>query len=195
MSDKPRFCYSQKTSIPTGGWWVQWEGQKVTGGDWHNLVRNCEKLTTSLGGVPAPDFSFQVEDTLCQRLAGDTACKPCSQVSQTISFNSIVRWVTAMYNFVANNRFELVEQDEAERRAAICASCPYQVSTAGCWGCKGIAGMLPAIAGARKTSYDAQLQACNVCGCYNAVSVHLPVNVQNGDDLPFPQWCWKVQSE
>jgi len=51
--------------------------------------------------------------------------------------------------------------------------------------------MLPSIAGARKTIYDAQLKACGVCGRYNAVSVHLPVEVQGGENLEFPDFCWK----
>lgn len=196
MSNSLQFCYNSKTSVPAGGWWVTWEGQKVRGGDWTDLVGNCQKLTVSLGKVPPPDLSRQVENALCSRLAGDTNCGPCSSAKQTLGFSSIVRWVRAMYQFAKDNKFQLVSQEEAERRASICAACPQQISTSGCWGCKGIAGMLPAIAGARKTSYDMQLKACGVCGCYNAVSVHIPLEVQQDANLEFPDHCWKkAQSE
>jgi hypothetical protein len=98
--------------------------------------------------------------------------------------------------FAKNNKFELVAQEEAERRAEICAKCPMQIPTSGCWGCKGIAGLLPQIAGAKTTSFDLQLSACGVCGCYNAVSVHLPLSVQQDANLDFPSYCWKKsQSE
>lgn len=191
MSEELKFCYNNKTSVPSGGWWVTWEGQGVRGGDWGNLVANCHKLTVSLGKVPPPDLSRQVEHALCTRLAGNTNCVPCSKGKQVLGFGAIVRWVKAMYHFAKENKFELVTQDEAERRAEICAKCPLQISTSGCWGCKGIAGMLPAIAGARKTSFDAQLKACGVCGCYNAVSVHLPLDAQQDSSLEFPDYCWK----
>ena len=101
-----------------------------------------------------------------------------------------------MYQFAKDNKFELVPQEEAERRAEICAKCPMQIPTSGCWGCKGIAGLLPQIAGAKTTSFDLQLSACGVCGCYNAVSVHLPLSVQQDASLDFPSYCWKrSQSE
>lgn len=194
MSSDLRFCYPKKTDVPTGGWYIEWEGQTVRGGDWWDLVSNCQKLTLSLGKVPAPDLPLQVENGLCARMAGNPDCIPCSKVKQSIGFGAIVRWVRAMYTFATQAKFELVSQDEAERRAEICAKCPMQISTSGCWGCKGIAGMLPAIAGARKTSYDPQLKACGVCGCYNAVAVHIPKEVQGSDGLEFPEWCWKKPS-
>lgn len=191
MSDQLKFCYANKTSVPSGGWWIIWENQPVKGGDWNDLVENCQKLTIELGKTPPPDFIRQIEHQLCKRLAGDTNCVPCSSLRQSIGFQSIVRWIKAMYAFAKTNKFELVTQEEAERRAETCAKCPMQVSTSGCWGCQGIAGFLPHIAGARKTSFDMQLKACGVCGCYNAVSVHLPLEIQQDAHLNFPDYCWK----
>lgn len=191
MSNDLKFCYYNKTKVPPLGWWVQWEGQQVRGGDWLDLVDNCQKLTVSLGKVPPPDLAKQIENALCSRLAGNLNCVPCEKTKQTLGFNAIVRWVRAMYQFAIQSKFELVSEQEAERRAEICAKCPMQISASGCWGCKGIAGMLPAIAGARKTKYDPQLKACGICGCYNAVSVHLPTDIQQDSNLEFPPHCWK----
>jgi len=193
-----RFCYQRKTDVPPQGWWVTCPitGEIVRGGDWFDMVKNCEKLIMLRGLVPPTDLISQIENSLCERLAGSGNCVPCSSVKQTLGFGEIVRWVRAMYNFATQSKFQLVDQEEAERRAKICAACPHQISASGCWGCKGIAGMLPAIAGARKTSYDGQLKACGVCGCFNAVSVHLPLDVQQDAHLSFPDYCWKKsQSE
>ncbi len=193
-----RFCYQRKTDVPPQGWWVTCPitGEIVRGGDWFDMVKNCEKLIMLRGLVPPTDLISQIENSLCERLAGSGNCVPCSQAKQTLGFGEIVRWVRAMYNFATQSKFQLVDQEEAERRAKICAACPHQISTSGCWGCKGIAGMLPAIAGARKTSYDGQLKACGVCGCFNSVSVHLPLDVQQDAHLSFPDYCWKKsQSE
>jgi hypothetical protein len=195
MSESPKFCYPRKTDVPPRGWIVKCPivDEQVYGGDFWDMVKNCEKLLHSKGIMPPLDFVSQIENNLCDRLAGHPNCVPCSSKKQTLGFAEIVRWVRAMYQFATNGKFELVPQEEAERRAKICAACPHQIATSGCWGCKGIAGMLPAIAGARKTSYDMQLKACGVCGCYNAVSVHLPVEVQGGDNLEFPDFCWKFK--
>ncbi len=193
--NSPRFCYSRKTTVPPQGWWVKCPivNEPVHGGDFWDMVSNCEKLLVSKGITPPTDFVSQIENNLCDRMAGNENCVPCSQEKQKLGFGEIVRWVKAMYQFAVNGKFELVPQEEAERRAKICAACPHQIATSGCWGCKGIAGMLPHIAGARKTSYDLQLKACGVCGCYNAVSVHLPVEVQGGENLEFPDFCWKFK--
>jgi len=193
MSESPKFCYPRKTSVPPRGWIVKCPiiNEEVYGGDFWDMVGNCEKLLVSKGITPPTDLVSQIEHNLCDRLAGHQGCVPCTSKKQTLGFAEIVRWVRAMYQFATKGKFELVPQEEAERRAKICAACPHQINTSGCWGCKGIAGMLPHIAGARKTSYDMQLKACGICGCYNAVSVHLPVEVQGGEDLEFPDFCWK----
>ena len=198
MSEQLKFCYSDKSSVPPGGWTVKCPitGETIEGGDFGDMVKNCERKILEQGLIPPTDIVQQIENALCERLAGHRQCVPCSSVKQTLGFGEIVRWVRAMYFFATKSHFQLVDQEEAERRAKICAACPHQISTSGCWGCKGIAGMLPAISGARKTSYDAQLKACGVCGCYNAVSVHLPLSVQQDASLDFPSYCWKQsQSE
>jgi hypothetical protein len=194
MTDAPKFCYERKSSVPPQGWWVSCPivGDPVRGGDWHDMVANCEKLLISKGITPPVDFVSQIEHNLCDRMAGHVHCVSCTQEKQTLGFSQIVRWVKAMYHFAKDNKFQLVDQEEAERRAKICAACPHQIATSGCWGCKGIAGMLPQIAGAKTTSYDQQLKACGICGCYNAVSVHLPVDAQGGEGLNFPAFCWKA---
>ncbi len=194
MSDQPKFCLSKTSSVPSGGWVVKCPivNEMVRGGDYSDMLKNCEKLIISRGHVPPIDLNQQVQHNLCERLAGSDLCKPCSKAKQTLGFAAIVRWVKAMYLFAKDNKFQLVDQGEAERRAKICAACPYQIPTSGCWGCKGIAGMLPHIAGAKTTPYDPQLQACGICGCFNSVSVHLPVSVQGGEGLNFPPHCWKA---
>jgi hypothetical protein len=193
MSNSLKFCLSRKEAVPPNGFRCicPMTDIMVRAADFGELVKECTKTIMSLGLVPPADLVREVENAICNELPGYKFCKPCSQVKQTLGFGAITRWVTAMYKFAKEAKFSLVEQEEAERRAKICASCPHQIEAAGCWGCKGIAGMLPHIAGARKTSFDPQLKACGICGCYNSVSVHLPVSVQGGENLEFPDWCWK----
>jgi hypothetical protein len=193
MSDAPKFCYTAKNSVPAGGFWCicPLTDTRVDGGDFWDMVENCKKLLMERGIIPPVDVVAQIENSLCSRLAGSENCQPCTTVAQKIGFSEIVQWVKAMYDFSTRGAFKLVPQEEAERRARICAACPHQIETSGCWGCRGIAGLIPAIAGARVTQSDGQLKACGICGCYNAVSVHIPNDAQDTHSLQFPSFCWK----
>lgn len=203
MSEPLRFCIYKKSHIPAGEWRCicPKTDVMVVGVEYWDMLSKCERLLNERGIVPPVNFEEEVDNAVCQQFPGAEWCVPCSRAQQTLNFGSIVRWVRAMYGFVKDHGLQTVPQEEAERRAKICASCPNQISTSGCFGCKGIAGMLPLLAGARKTQSDGQLKACGVCGCYNSVSVHIPLDVQADADLPFPDHCWKkdpitkVQSE
>lgn len=193
----PKFCLGGYSHVPPGDWSCVCPGTDVTvsGGHFGELVEKCEKLLVSMGRVPSVNFYKEVENAICERVKGWPHCIPCNKVAQSVNFMSIVRWVRAMYSFVTAHGMRTVAQEEAEHRARICAACPMQVATSGCWGCKGIAGLLPTLAGARTTSYDSQLKACGVCGCFNAVAVHMPVDMQGGEQLEFPTHCWKKSTQ
>lgn len=190
---EPRFCIRAKSHIPPGGWRCICPKTDVLveGSEYWDMLSKCESLLNDRGIMIPPTFSDDVDNAVCQQFPGAAWCVPCTNVKQSLNFSAIVRWVRAMYNFVKEQGFQPVTQDEADRRAKICAACPHQISTSGCWGCKGIAGMLPMLAGARKTQYDGQLKACGICGCYNSVSVHMPLDFQSDSQLNFPDHCWK----
>lgn len=91
-----------------------------------------------------------------------------------------------------------VDQDEADRRAGICSSCPANQQPAGCTGCKlGIVKRaIEFIAGSRKTAYDSQLKSCNHCGCFNAAQIWLPLDAlqsvtSQAENDSLPAHCWK----
>lgn len=95
-----------------------------------------------------------------------------------------------------------VSKEEAERRAAICAGCPRNQPTVNwCSHCPG--NVIWAIGKFRTafkkdapdltTSQDGKLYSCEVCGCANAVQIHIlrdcltHVNNQH----QYPDHCWK----
>lgn len=67
----------------------------------------------------------------------------------------------------------LVEQDEANRRAEICARCKFNVTFAKpCTGiCAELAVVVNAVKAGRSTPYDNDLHSCSVCGCFAAAHV------------------------
>jgi hypothetical protein len=140
----------------------------------------------------------EIEAQICARMSPidqvancDSALRPVTQIhwTQVITFlQTLVAWF--------KTGFALVPQEEAERRAAICAKCPYNVGLSGCGGCKTAVSVMRASLLKASTSQDAGLQACGVCGCDNPTQVHVPLDVLRAGkaDLPYPaSWCWKAK--
>jgi hypothetical protein len=195
MNDSTQLCISKLDYIPPGGWACPVPGlETVTGrgNTFDDLVQACaEALTEAKIEIP-PDLSRKVQDAICGRLPGYRYCRPCKKVKMEVGAAHVIRWVKAMFRW-ARKGLKLVSNEEAERRAEICARCPKQVETPSlCWGCHGVAGLIPLIKGTRKTAWDSQLKTCGICGCYNNVAVHLPLDTVDGS-LEYPVHCWKAK--
>lgn len=107
----------------------------------------------------------------------------------------VVNFLKVLKHWVFHNP-ALVEPEEADRRAAICATCPYNVDAVGCFGCANVAGMIFDVVKDRSTPHDGQLKNCQVCGCVNRAQVWVPketldkgVTAEMRED--FPAHCWK----
>jgi hypothetical protein len=195
MSASTRLCMANKDYVPPKGFTCECPavGGKVISDSLPDLVEACSNHIVSKGQVPPVDLYSLVQDSLCRSNLGWKFCVPCQKTTARVSAGAVIRWIKAMFKF-AKAGFTLVSQEEAERRAEICAGCPLQVATpAMCWGCHGIAGLLPMIAGSRKTRLDSKLEACSVCGCFNSVAVHIPLDCQESKG-EYPPHCWKRKS-
>ena len=95
---------------------------------------------------------------------------------------------------VANPEDRFVDGGEAERRAAICASCPMNLPVAGCWGCSGVVAMLKDALIGRTTSKDANLESCQACGCVLRAKVwvgsEVLSRVERVAGVDYPAGCW-----
>ena len=88
----------------------------------------------------------------------------------------------------------LVSQDEAERRAAICAECPNNKPTevvicSGCWSANFVREAAEKLS-TRHTSLDNKLDTCSLCQYRNRLKVHVKREVMQDKDIQWPQWCW-----
>lgn len=88
-----------------------------------------------------------------------------------------------------------VAQEEAERRAAICAGCPFNIPESGwCSGCfmKGMITSAAKLVSGWRTSQDARLKHCRICGCDNKLKVHVPTSAMHYPELAdrWPAHCW-----
>jgi hypothetical protein len=111
--------------------------------------------------------------------------------SRPLHWFDIQRFLFSMIQWVAGGR-KLVEQDEAERRAAICATCPKNVDLhVACPSCVKLDALIAETKGDRATSLDASLRNCEVCRCHNSTAVFFPLESMSNKGLTFPDFCWK----
>lgn len=115
---------------------------------------------------------------------------------KNLHLNEVVRFTRTYWD--ALKRGEKVSQDEANRRASICATCPYNQQPDGCTGCnsrvlKEIVGL---ISQAGRTPHDGQLKSCRFCGCFIQSLIWYPLDtLQKFTDATeneaLPSHCWK----
>jgi len=91
----------------------------------------------------------------------------------------------------------LVDQGEAERRAAICSGCEYNVPIEGCSGCgsRPLRRLLEETIGNRTTANSDKLRACKMCGCVAKVKLWYPLEfIHKFEDETvqkrLPAHCW-----
>lgn len=85
-----------------------------------------------------------------------------------------------------SNTQRVVSQQEAERRASICSSCPHNAISKICSTCRGINSQLRSMMNGRSTPYDHKLHICDIAGGYCKVMVHY-LNISVKDKV---QGCW-----
>lgn len=115
------------------------------------------------------------------------------------TFHVVLQGTKTLISWVAGGG-ERVSQAIADGRAATCATCPENVNPEGCSGCN-IAELLrigEKVAGTRKTSSDASLNACRVCSCLLKAKVWIPhknlwPHMNEEQKLRLPTACWLVR--
>lgn len=97
--------------------------------------------------------------------------------------------------------FKTVDQEEANRRARICASCYLKVTPQGCGACLKLSQLITGDIAQKKTPYEDQLvnKACAVCSCAVSSIVHFPMSALDKNDTPekqnaYPDFCWRKVS-
>lgn len=150
----------------------------------------------------APVTDDEIEAQMCERMGDTVADQYCT--GSGLSVNGItLHWREVMSGtavflsdlFAGRPR---VNQQEAERRAAICAPCPRNsIYAKPCGGdCPELTDVVKSIVGGGKTSLDDKLEACSVCGCANKAQIWMEIeHLAHGVGEDFiekaPETCWK----
>jgi len=180
---------------PDTGWTIT----AKTHMDWVDnakIHRRANNLT-----VP-PDMVGRMEDQLCglippqwcEREAGDVT----TWVDTRFSWDDVKAGM-AVFGHWASLGMPLVSQVEADRRAAVCVSCPLNVNIAGCAACLKMASLITGAVAQKKGTYDDRLRACAVCHCALKAKTWFPMDILESRDGEadrqrlYPDFCWLKQ--
>ena len=189
-----------RTDVPRGGWIFKVEatGVTISAGSINKLKQHVTAhMNANRVEIPR-GFEEVIEDTACHNL-GDGMGRWCAERKPEVIPPGQSRWRAAdVLRFLKTvtqwglvKGFKFVPTEEAERRAAICATCPMNTLVQGCMGCGGVGTLVKMIRGSVRTSQDDKLHTCEVCGCFLQVKVLVPAGVVDNSGLEYPSWCWQ----
>lgn len=195
-------CIQERSSPPYGGEWILNRpdiGIVGKGYIFDVLVDNCRQWRIANGVPVGLGFRQEVEKACCE--AKPDHCVPCDPVlhPRRLTFSDVMTGTQTMLSFMLAGS-PLVTAAEAEKRAAICAKCQFNVQfSTPCGGvCDSLKKMVRAIVGPATTSHDAELKSCYFCGCYLQSAVWLPTDLQlkpltdaQRSKLASVKLCWK----
>lgn len=165
-------------------------GAVFTGLSYWGLVDVVRQHRQAMKYDLADGWEERFQDDLChQNTQALCSGRPPDTTKRRLKLADLRRFMNTLGVF----RGEFVPQAEAERRAAICSTCPLNKTVTGCWGCGGLLAAATKFLAGRTTSRDKALDSCAVCGCVMRVKVHLPMEVMDNSGLEYPEWCWQRQ--
>lgn len=170
-------------------------GHRTVAKDYYNWVEAAREHRKAMGLPWAYDQEARMQEQLCSQLSPDW-CEYMREgdvwIDTRLTLTSIIDFTKTLIAHAASGA-HYVDQEEANRRAKICATCYLNIPAAGCGACHALSTLT---AGGRSTPYDAALKNCAVCHCYNSAQVHFPLTTLEVNDTPlkqsqYPRHCWK----
>lgn len=146
--------------------------------------RAAMKLDTAAG------WEERFQDEICQQNEQahcDRGKKARTPGKKSLTVDDLRRFMTTL----SRQEGSFVSQEEAERRALICSTCPKNQTVSGCWGCGGIIKAVTKYLGNKRTSRDKALESCSVCGCVLRAKVWLELGTIDNSGLEYPEHCWQ----
>jgi hypothetical protein len=145
-------------------------------------------------------WEAEVEDQLCQQLPPGF-CKHQDpgrdrNVFSRVTWEQVISGTQTLASWLSSG-LQHVDQASADRRAAICAGCYFNVQISGaCGACGHLQNLAARLTSGRKTSSDFWLKACSVCRCALQAKVWVPIeSVASGmsDEMlnNYPDFCWQ----
>lgn len=184
-----------KMKLPPGGWHFEAHGQKFRAGTEDQLKVQITEFRIR-NNIPPGDVNQEINDYYCEKWP-DACFKDYRHERQPAVGEPlgqrVVRWATAMWHGRPKGGHKLVSQDEANRRASICLSCPMNRAwQAGCSSCMGnVNSVLSQIRNLRSNKHAGHILSCSFMGWDNNTAVHIESLSLTPDQLSRkPPNCW-----
>lgn len=179
------------------GWFAPVHETKVVFVDygWKDVVAAVRKHRKGNGLPEHADLNYELMVEYCQTTDSTACAEVDTQATERATYmTDLSRFLRAMDDALIQGN--IVEQQEAERRAEICSRCPKNQPEKFNW-CMGCAAKTVAASIAKrtldvKTSYDAQLKTCHVCHCVLTLKVFCNRDLMDYPELKDQWWeeCW-----
>lgn len=146
--------------------------------DWLNSISNHYEWNS----IPKPENWIAIaEDQFCALMPPgwcrySDGTDPRDFIDTRIGIGDLFRGMDVLKSLVTEPE-PYVSQQQANERAAICASCPANITVPGCLPCIGFSNIVLAISGGRTTPHDHLLKQCAICRCGTAAMVHVKAEV------------------
>jgi len=153
-----------------------------SGSDWNMLVRNIQAYRKANGLPNGLGLEQEIEREVCNLYPRECnySIENLPPVGVKIGWSEVVAGTKVLIQTKLSGRIE--SQDEANRRASICARCPMkadvQLQCAGL--CGDLAAVVTGIIGGRETTSHSQIdkKCCGVCSCYLTAIPWVPLDIQ-----------------
>lgn len=176
----------------TYGWFYKVEETKVVlvSYGWPSLITAVKEHMAGNGIKEPLTLELMMADFICQYVpewCDEIRPEREAKVSAWKMMKKFYRAVEAAWHLGQ------VSQEEAERRAKICATCPSNTDQLVdfCIGCstRDLVSKVTGFMQSKHTSQDAKLKNCKECHCNLRLKVHFPLGEQD-PDVTYPDWCW-----
>lgn len=155
----------------------------IATGEAHRVANNYE----------IPDLPQRMEEQICKTLEPGW-CEyddPGRRRATTVmAWQDVLHGTKQMAAWLAQG-MHFTSQEEADRRAAICAKCYLNVHVSGCAACH---ALVETVVRNVSSKYDPFLKACAACKCLLRAKVHFPMEVLDREDPGvqelYPEHCW-----
>jgi len=183
---------------PDGYFFTETDGVKLIGDNFAKLILVVRDYRIR-NGLPPGDPVKEVNDFTCKRYpSGCREMEPGMRkdhVGNSVPHPLSTRvntWLSSLYRIASKNPLTFVLKTEAERRAAICFSCPKQASWAsGCTSCAATANRLAfSLRKGQEASQGPLLSGCSVLGEDTRTSIFV-ANMRPAENAELPEGCWR----
>jgi len=172
-----------KNQIPWGGGYKILDpltGIRVEAVTWDHLMMKVREERRANGAPLGLELEDEVEQWAC--IAHPDEVEIFDErlpKRRSLNLDDVVRGTEVLAAFKLAGS-PLVSQEEANRRAAICARCPLNVMwSQSCSICSKVENVVMGIVGNVRVENSQQLYACQVCGCSLKAAVHIPNDILN----------------